>query len=299
MTDTPFISVIIPLYNKEATIRRTIQSVIDQDFNDFELIVIDDGSTDNSFKTLSYLTDSRIRIISEKNGGVSDARNFGILNAIGEYIFFLDADDILRLNCFSHFNKLVKEFKDESVFVCNFNLLFEGKEKKYCIGKGKKRIHKTYKALWFKTIFPRAGAMLIKKPCFTEVGLFDEKLSVYEDLEFVLRLIKKYDVVYSSEIVMTYNCDSNFLSISNIDFNREFANYIDFKKKSFYEKLILLEILYNTYKKRSIFPVNSNDPIVLKAKKYTFRILMMRIYRKISKIVKGKSFFNKYKWINI
>lgn len=87
-------SVVIPLYNKAHTIERTLQTVLDQVFSDFELIIVDDGSTDNSVSIIHQLTtDSRIRLISQQNAGVSVARNRGILEARKEWIAFLDADD--------------------------------------------------------------------------------------------------------------------------------------------------------------------------------------------------------------
>jgi glycosyltransferase involved in cell wall biosynthesis len=90
----PIISVIIPAYNAERDILETIKSVQQQTFSDFELIVIDDGSTDRTLELLHTLEDDRIRIFSYENGGVCTARNRGISHATGEYIAFLDADDL-------------------------------------------------------------------------------------------------------------------------------------------------------------------------------------------------------------
>ncbi|MBT8256619.1 MAG: glycosyltransferase family 2 protein, partial [Bacteroidia bacterium] len=86
-------SVVIPLYNKEAFISTTIRSVLDQSFQDFELLVIDDGSTDDSHKIVQEFNDSRIRLKSIKNSGVSVARNFGVEKSKYDWIAFLDADD--------------------------------------------------------------------------------------------------------------------------------------------------------------------------------------------------------------
>ena len=90
------ISIIIPVYNGEAFIQRSLNNVLAQTFKDWELIVIDDGSTDSTLKILtSYKKYSNIKIIHKKNGGVSSARNVGIDNASGEYITFIDVDDIV------------------------------------------------------------------------------------------------------------------------------------------------------------------------------------------------------------
>ncbi len=88
------ISVVIPAYNSEKTIRATIESVLQQSFKDFELIVIDDGSQDSTYQVVSSFSDSRVRVFSYPNAGVSASRNRGITKANGEFIAFLDADDL-------------------------------------------------------------------------------------------------------------------------------------------------------------------------------------------------------------
>lgn len=89
------ISIIMPVYNKELYINESINSVINQSFKDWELIIVNDGSTDNSLSIASSFEDSRIKVFSTKNSGVSSARNFGIDHHCGDYITFFDADDIL------------------------------------------------------------------------------------------------------------------------------------------------------------------------------------------------------------
>lgn len=93
MKEVPYFSIVIPLYNKQEYVKATLLSVIYQSFREFEVIVIDDGSTDASTKIVESLDDSRIRLIRQDNGGPSTARNRGIKEAKGKYIAFLDADD--------------------------------------------------------------------------------------------------------------------------------------------------------------------------------------------------------------
>ena len=92
----PRVSIILPVYNKEEYLDTTLSLLISQSFQDWELIIVDDGSTDNSSKIVRKyaLSDSRIKIISQENRGVSAARNQGISNASGEWIWFVDADDV-------------------------------------------------------------------------------------------------------------------------------------------------------------------------------------------------------------
>ena len=89
----PKISVVIPLFNKQTSIRRTIASVLDQTYPHFELVVVNDGSTDNSLSVVNEFTDSRIRVITQPNAGESGARNRGIIEAKCPVVAFLDADD--------------------------------------------------------------------------------------------------------------------------------------------------------------------------------------------------------------
>ncbi len=84
-------SIVIPLYNKAKSIANTIQSILGQSFADFELIIVDDGSTDDSVRVVNQFTDKRIRLIQKENGGVCSARNAGILHAQYDYIALLDA----------------------------------------------------------------------------------------------------------------------------------------------------------------------------------------------------------------
>ena len=91
-------SVIIPLYNKETTILKTLDSVLAQTYPHFEVVVVDDGSTDRSAELVTSLADSRIRYFKKENGGPSSARNLGVEKAEKEWLLFLDADDLLLGN---------------------------------------------------------------------------------------------------------------------------------------------------------------------------------------------------------
>uniref|UniRef100_UPI002666B07F glycosyltransferase family 2 protein n=1 Tax=Holdemanella biformis TaxID=1735 RepID=UPI002666B07F len=91
----PLVSIIIPLYNKESSIRSTIDSVLNQNFSNFEIVVVDDGSTDNSSTIVKNINDNRIHYYYKDNEGVSVARNYGVQKAFGEWVMFLDAGGVL------------------------------------------------------------------------------------------------------------------------------------------------------------------------------------------------------------
>ena len=113
-------SVIIPLYNKSASIKRAIESVLNQTFQEFELIVVNDGSTDNSAAIVAEFQDSRIHLIHQQNGGVSKARNTGIANARNKYLTFLDADDEYLPECLQTFQKLIAAYPAASIWSCSY-----------------------------------------------------------------------------------------------------------------------------------------------------------------------------------
>nr|MBD5376416.1 glycosyltransferase family 2 protein [Bacteroides sp.] len=124
------ISIVIPLYNKAHKIEETLNSVLAQTFQDFEIIIVDDGSTDGSAEIVAELKDSRIRIISQENAGVSAARNRGIQESKGEYVAFLDADDQWYPEYLSSINALINRHKDCDVFTVGYEFIDENGNKR-------------------------------------------------------------------------------------------------------------------------------------------------------------------------
>ena len=114
------ISVVIPLYNKAGQVARTLRSVLGQTFGRFEVVIVDDGSTDGSVNEARSVHDSRIRIVSQRNAGVSAARNRGIAEARYDLIAFLDADDEWKPTYLETQCNLYRKYPDCSVFACNY-----------------------------------------------------------------------------------------------------------------------------------------------------------------------------------
>jgi glycosyltransferase involved in cell wall biosynthesis len=117
------ISVVIPLYNKEKYIRRAVDSVLSQSFRDFELIVVNDGSTDNGPALVRQYDDSRVRVLDQENRGVSAARNRGIAEAHGELVVFLDADDEWSSDFLEVIAALVRRFPHAGAYFTGWRLL--------------------------------------------------------------------------------------------------------------------------------------------------------------------------------
>ena len=190
----PFFSVIIPLYNKEHYICKTVESVLKQSFIDYELIIVNDGSTDNSLEVVSNILDNRIRLINKINGGVSSARNKGINIANGQYICFLDADDTWNINYLCEMHRLINKYPQEVCFaVALTGRLVKLPTVEYIIDN-----HCKYYYLF------TSSSICVKKDVFNVVGYFREGIQLGEDRDMWLRIGCKYKMVYYNKELATY-----------------------------------------------------------------------------------------------
>ena len=188
-------SIIIPCYNIEKYISKTLKNVLAQTFQNFEIILINDGSEDNTGKILdSYSNkDNRIRVIHKENEGVSEARNVGIKNAKGEYIYFLDGDDLIENTFLERANEVLKNNKIE-IFSFGFNMIFEnGKiKRKYSSEKYDNKIirSKKFLSLFFnKKVGQNMCSFIVKKDIIENKIFFTKGLERGEDLEFQIKML--------------------------------------------------------------------------------------------------------------
>lgn len=243
------ISIIVPLFNKEENIERTIKSVQNQSYTNWELMIVDDGSTDNSaYIVQSYLFDDRIKYIKKNNGGVSSARNLGVQKAKGKWVIFLDADDYFLPDALKILLELVITHKT-LISSANFIVKKGEVERYYCKRKQEGIISNNYRAWFFRMFFPRTGAALFHISILKE-HLFDETLSRYEDAKSLFDIFRKNKIVYSPLSVMVYSLDNTGLSHKSNDINKDFIFKMHYKNKSFWEKVALSELLiqgFNIY----------------------------------------------------
>ncbi|UOX32761.1 glycosyltransferase [Flavobacterium sediminilitoris] len=211
----PIISVIIPLYNKSKSISNTLNSVLRQSFSDFEIIIINDGSTDNSVDIIKKKNDERIKIINQKNKGVSFARNIGIEKSNGDYILFLDADDYLYPNHIEQLMFLINKKKHLKVFtslieVETKNGIFNGN---YSI----KKKNDDYSEIDFfesslkKTILTISNS-IFKKEIFETIGNFNTNYSNGEDTDLFIRIGFKYRIGLLQKYTSIYKYTENSLT---------------------------------------------------------------------------------------
>ncbi len=203
-------SVIIPLYNKEKYIHKAIESVLNQSYTDFELIIVDDGSTDSGLLIVQKKTDKRIRIIRQNNAGVSNARNNGAKNAKFELIAFLDADDwwdpqFLEEMLNLHHKNPTAAIYSSAYFKVKNTKLSQSKNNLNTNYQGVINYFKVYSSFWWMPI--TCSNTIIKKSIFNEFGGFNEQLKFGEDQFLWLNVALKYQVYYSNKPLAFYNQD--------------------------------------------------------------------------------------------
>jgi len=243
-------SVVIPLFNKEQSIRNTVQSALAQTFVDFELIVVNDGSTDNSVEVVKEFDDPRIRIIDKLNGGVSSARNVGVANANFPWIAFLDADDIWEPFHLITLSLQIRRFPRDKVFCTSFR---RSGEKLRTKRNDSIEIVDDYFKEAMQRLFFWTSVTCIHRTVFTEVGGFLEGISRGEDLELWSRIARRYRFIRSNLVTATYNMEAeNKLMHAKYDFRRSslysvherIQYFISKSEREYYLKALLGKFKY-------------------------------------------------------
>lgn len=207
------ISVIIPVYNSEKTIVSTIDSVLQQSYSNFELIVINDGSGDRTLELLQTIQDPRIKIFSYPNGGVSTARNRGIAKAIGKYISFLDADDRWTPDKLElQWTTLQQHPQADLAYSWVY---FESELQSSYAETSSYFTGNVYPELLIKNFLHTASNPLIRKDIIDQIGLFDPGLKTCEDWEFFLRIAVQQEFILVPKVQIIYLQSTNSLT-SNI-----------------------------------------------------------------------------------
>ena len=206
----PLISIIIPLYNKGFIVSRTIQSVLAQTYNDFEIIIIDDGSTDNGFEIVSLFSDNRIKLFQQENKGAAAARNLGIENATGELITFLDADDFWFPNHLEEIFKLYTDYPNCGIYTNRYFIKISNK--KIIKPSYLPEVQNNFKGVLFdyftasKTY--RVGltsAIAIPKSILQNDFIFNSEISSGQDLELYTKIAIEKPVAINNLFTVEYN----------------------------------------------------------------------------------------------
>lgn len=201
------ISVVIPTYNRGYIIKRSIDSILNQTYQNIEIIVVDDNSQDNTEEVITALNDKRIKYIKlEENKGACYCRNLGVRNSNGKYIAFQDSDDVWRNNKLEN-QKAFLEKNNLDVVGCKMEISSEGSNSKTIFPSN---INIKNDNIYIKN-YISTQLLFGKKECFIEEE-FDEKLLRFQDWELVIRLVEKFNVEILDEILVDAYIQDNSIT---------------------------------------------------------------------------------------
>lgn len=239
------ISVVIPLYNKEKSIASTLRTVLNQTFSDYEIVIVNDGSTDGSVEEIEKVQDDRIRLVHQPNAGVSAARNRGIEEAKGDLIAFLDADDEWKPEYLATQYHLFQKYPECSVFACNYEFRdVSGKVTPTLIHKlpfvGEDGILSNYFEVASCSHPPICSiSVMVKKQAMQAIGGFPVGVKSGEDLLTWARLAYRYKIAFSRKVCACYYLPDklgNQARDSHIKDIKQVPDYIGGEIESYYKK---------------------------------------------------------------
>ena len=238
---TPLISIVVPLYNKEPYISKTLQSVLAQTYTDYEILVVNDGSTDHSMDRVKEIKSEHIRCFSKTNGGSASARNLGIRNARGRWIMILDADDELVPGILQHFADLIQAHPDCHFFCGTFQLKHGNKLTPYSDKYKEGVLKNNFRAWCTKRFMPVAGSCVMLRQLLLQ-NPFHENLHRYEDAESLFGIMRNARIWTTLFPAMIYNCDSNSASNACSDIADDFIGHLSLEGKSLWEQFALWQL---------------------------------------------------------
>lgn len=207
----PKVSVIICVYNGETTIARSIDSVLNQTFTDFELLVINDGSRDRTLEVVTRFEDARLQVFSSRNSGLAASRNRGLAIARGEYISFLDADDLWSADKLESQVKVLEETPDAAVAYSWVDRIDEG-DRLICSGGHHTAAGNVLAHLLLADITDSGSNALIRSAAFREVGLYEESMKSGQDWDMAIRLAARYEFAVVPRSQVFYRASSSSIS---------------------------------------------------------------------------------------
>jgi glycosyltransferase involved in cell wall biosynthesis len=250
-------SVIIPLYNKENYVEKAINSILNQTYNNFEIIIIDDCSTDLSYEIAKKNVSEKIRLIKhDKNKGLSASRNTGILNSKAEYITFLDADDVWKPTYLEEIKSLIDTYPEAKLFATNYEEVYPNEV--VILPKNNANTLESSQIIedFFKISLGQplycACSLCVEKSVFDIVGNYNETITYSEDIDFNIRANLSFKLAYSKKALVSYmifsenqitNNSLNKKVIPNFNAyeffvkqNKSLKKYLDFNRYVFAKK---------------------------------------------------------------
>lgn len=241
MNELPFLSIIIPLYNKEQTIKRTLNKLLEQPFSDFELILVDDGSTDNSVDIVYNIHDERIKLYKKSNGGPSSARNLGMDKAIGKYGYFIDADDLIVDNGLQTIADTIASSPGFDLYVFNYYIIRANQKLIFSKYQRNGAVCSPFIQHLLRNIHLCPGSVAFDMKSISKLR-FNNDLHRREDSEFFFNAMRNHSIYSSTTPIFEYNNDTLCASLPRKDWYEDFICQMEPSGKSFFEQLCLYQL---------------------------------------------------------
>lgn len=244
------ISVVIPLYNKEQSIASTINSVLAQTYKDFEIVVVDDGSTDKSADVVRAIDDDRIVFISQENQGVSAARNTGIIAAKGEYVAFLDGDDLWHSEYLETLVRLISDYPNAILYGIGYSKI---NDNKIPINVQPTSMRGEIETPWENYVGYWTGSSSSSRELLLKAGMFDTRMTHGEDIDMWWRLLLMGKGAYDNRVLAYYRQDAENRAMNRlIPLEKHIPFYIDKYSKAREENISFRryfdrEMIYRLY----------------------------------------------------
>jgi len=308
MENTPFFSVVIALYNKEAFIENTLKSVLNQNYSNFEIIVVNDGSTDKSESIVKRIKDPKIRLFNIENHGAAFARNYGIKKAVANYVALLDADDLWHINHLETLFHLVNEFPNAGMYSTGYNIKLGSKHFKETKLKGipddyRGIIKNYFESNLFNSIV-NSSVVVIPKHVLDETELFDVNMKSGQDTYLWTQIAIKHKVAIYNITTATVLRNDNSLSnsvhtkdrilfldkfIEQEKTNEHLKKFMDMNR---YSVALNFKMNNEASTSKSIFSNIDNNNISLKQKLiYGLPVSLLRMAFNIKKFLDKKGLF--------
>lgn len=234
-------SIVIPLYNKEREIKRTLDSVVSQSYRNWECLVIDDGSTDSGAQIVKRYDDVRIKYYYKDNGGPASARNFGVQKALSDWVIFLDADDMFVPNALEVFDSCIEKNNGIKCFVCNMFTQRGDKLIKYSFAYKDGIIRNNYASLVFNQCRMRVGTSMFSKEVLIKHP-FNEQLRRYEDTDVTFRIMSEYKVYECTTPVYIYNLNAITASKRRRSIKEDYLGHLKMVDGSLFQKVMIYDM---------------------------------------------------------
>jgi glycosyltransferase involved in cell wall biosynthesis len=267
------ISVVIPLYNKEQSIESTLDSVLAQTYKDFEIVVVDDGSTDKSADVVSAIDDDRIVFISQENQGVSAARNTGIIAAKGEYVAFLDGDDLWHPEYLETLVRLISDYPNATLYGIGFSKI---NDNKIPINVQPTSMRGEIETPWENYVGYWTGSSSSSRELLLKAGMFDTRMTHGEDIDMWWRLLLIGKGAYDNRVLAYYRQNAENRAMNRlIPLEKHIPYYIDKYSKAREENISFRryfdrEMIYRLYP--YLFDKKYKKTAILLAKKLDYSL---------------------------